>query len=165
MFKKLLPQLCLLKVFTDLAMVCFETLTNSMADLRISKDSLILNHVLSVEHNSFCLMASLFVRRFINCSHSPPMQTFVPIMNGVNYRALFPTFFAYIHVFCLFVFSKHVFDITVGVGDGVAMRNSHIKKCCLSMLPETGSRLIIAVAVVSLLLLLCQFYYFPRILI
>ena len=47
-----------------------EPLTHSRADLRISKDSLIFNHVLTVEYDSFCLMASLFARRLINCSHS-----------------------------------------------------------------------------------------------
>ena len=33
-------------------------------------------------------------------------------------------------------------------------------ECSLSMLPETASLVVIDVAVVSLLLLLCQFYYF-----
>ena len=39
-----------------------EPLTHSRADLRISKDSLVLNHVLTVEYSSFCLMANLFAR-------------------------------------------------------------------------------------------------------
>ena len=36
-----------------------EPLTHSRTDLTISRDSLILNHVLTVEYNLFCLMSSL----------------------------------------------------------------------------------------------------------
>ena len=47
-------------------------------------------------------MASLFAKRFMNCSHSPHAT----VRSHDQRRVLFLKLFAYIHVFCLFVFSK-----------------------------------------------------------
>ena len=76
-----------------------EPLTHSRADLRISKESLILNHVLTMEYKSFCLMASLFARRLISCSHYLPMPPFVPIISGVNVPCSISNTLCYIHRF------------------------------------------------------------------
>ena len=61
-----------------------DPLTHRIVDLRISKDSLVLNQVMIYAYSSDCFIDNFSAKFFINIWHSYPIPPFVPITRGVN---------------------------------------------------------------------------------
>ena len=79
----------ILKSVSSLKFVLFlhgvlDPLTHNKIDLKIQKESFVLNKLITVAYCSFSFSAILAARFFINIVHSCPMPPFVPKTNGVN---------------------------------------------------------------------------------
>ena len=107
---------------------------------QFQKTVLFLTMFYTVEYDSFCLMASLFARRLMNCSHSPPMPPFVPMIKGVNVPcSISKTLCVYSRFFAFSCSRKIVLVLRLVLVMELTCVTLTSKKCCLSMLPETVS--------------------------
>ena len=111
-----------------------EPLTHKITDRKISRDNHTRNHEITTAYSSFCFTLSFLANSETNLEHSSPIPPFVPKTSGVKLPcstsrtlSLYSRFFAC--SCCLNI-------VDVLIGRRVNMRNSYIKKFCLSTPPK-----------------------------